>query len=48
MKLERIVTELGLRTIAAPAEATALEISRGYASDLLSDVLAHAPREASS
>lgn len=43
MKLERIVTELGLRTIAAPAEAAALEISRGYASDLLSDVLAHAP-----
>ncbi len=43
MKLETIVDELRLRTIAAPGEIAALDVTRGYASDLLSDVLAHAP-----
>jgi hypothetical protein len=44
MKLQDIARELGLTEltpeVAANAEA---EIERGYASDLLSDVLAHAP-----
>ncbi len=43
MKLEQIVAELGLTELSAPAAGAADDISRGYASDLLSDVLAHAP-----
>lgn len=44
MKLEQIVTELGLTELTAgcldPVDG---DITRGYASDLLSDVLANAP-----
>jgi hypothetical protein len=44
MKLEEIARELGLAEL-TPASAAdrEAEITRGYASDLLSDVLAHAP-----
>ena len=44
MKLEEVAKklDLALLTPATPAIAEA-EITRGYASDLLSDVLAHAP-----
>jgi hypothetical protein len=44
MKLQRIAAELGLTDLTP--EVTAhheADIERGYASDLLSDVLAHAP-----
>jgi hypothetical protein len=44
MTLEQIVTELGLTELSPGAgDAVDGEISRGYASDLLSDVLANAP-----
>jgi hypothetical protein len=44
MKLEEIAAQLDL-TLLTPESpsATEVEITRGYASDLLSDVLAHAP-----
>jgi hypothetical protein len=45
MKLERILKELHLARFQASAEEErAIEILGAYASDLLSDVLAHAPR----
>ncbi len=44
MKLEEIARELGLTELTTePAGDRDAEITRGYASDLLSDVLAHAP-----
>ena len=44
MKLEQIVAELGLTGLTPSLDqAGEAEIERGYASDLLSDVLAHAP-----
>lgn len=44
MKLEDIARELGLAEITPGVTANRdTEIERGYASDLLSDVLAHAP-----
>ena len=42
MKLEEIARELGLSELTPAVDGDA-EIARGYASDLLSDVLAHAP-----
>ena len=46
MKLEQIVDELGLTELSPPAADTAgIDITRGYASDLLSDVLANAPSD---
>ena len=45
MTLERIVRELGLeRLTPALAENEKAEVEAAHASDLLSDVLAHAPR----
>ena len=47
MTLERIVAELGLvRLTPALAENEKVEVGSAHASDLLSDVLAHAPRGA--
>ena len=44
MKLEDIARELGLTELTPQVTGDpAAEIERGYASDLLSDVLAHAP-----
>jgi hypothetical protein len=44
MKMEDIVRELGLTELTPPVGADeVVEITTGYASDLLSDVLAHAP-----
>lgn len=44
MKLDDIARELGLSLLTpAPSVSGEAEIERGYASDLLSDVLAHAP-----
>ncbi len=43
MKLQEIVAELGLTELNAGAGDATAEVTRGYASDLLSDVLAHAP-----
>jgi hypothetical protein len=44
MRLEQIVAELGLAGLTPELdEAGQAEVERGYASDLLSDVLAHAP-----
>jgi hypothetical protein len=44
MKLEDIVRELGLSEFTPEVAGNGdAEITRGYASDLLSDVLAHAP-----
>ena len=44
MKLEDIVRELGLTELTPEVTGNVeAEIERGYASDLLSDVLAHAP-----
>lgn len=44
MKLAQIVTELGLTELTGGAAgADEVEVTSGYASDLLSDVLAHAP-----
>ncbi len=44
MKLEQIVSELGLTGLNTAATSVAgAEVTRGYASDLLSDVLANAP-----
>jgi hypothetical protein len=44
MKLEDIARELGLTELTPEVTGNAeAEIERGYASDLLSDVLAHAP-----
>lgn len=44
MTLEQIATELGLTELnAGAAGAGDREVTRGYASDLLSDVLANAP-----
>jgi hypothetical protein len=44
MKLEQIVKELGLTELSpAPEDAEDGDVTRGYASDLLSDVLANAP-----
>jgi hypothetical protein len=44
MKLEKIVDELGLTELSpGTGDAVDGDITRGYASDLLSDVLAHAP-----
>jgi len=46
MKLEQIVDELGLTELSPPAADTVdVDITRGYASDLLSDVLANAPSD---
>ena len=46
MKLKTIVEELELSRInAMPENEIQTEIHAGYASDLLSDVLAHAPRQ---
>jgi len=45
MKLQKILEELDLtRFRGSPEEEKAIEILGAYASDLLSDVLAHAPR----
>jgi len=44
MKLEDIATELGFAELTSDETGSRdAEIDRGYASDLLSDVLAHAP-----
>jgi hypothetical protein len=44
MKLAEIVDTLELEQLTPQlADATSAEVTRGYASDLLSDVLAHAP-----
>lgn len=43
MKLDDIARELGLTQITAPAACGDVDVTCGYASDLLSDVLAHAP-----
>ena len=44
MKLEEIARELGLSELTPEVAGNGdAEIARGYASDLLSDVLAHAP-----
>jgi hypothetical protein len=44
MKLDQIVSELGLAELSpAGGDAADAEVTRGYASDLLSDVLANAP-----
>jgi hypothetical protein len=44
MKLDRIAKELGLVELTPEVTGNRdLDIDRGYASDLLSDVLAHAP-----
>jgi hypothetical protein len=44
MKLKQIATEIGLTELTPEmADNHDAEIDRGYASDLLSDVLAHAP-----
>jgi hypothetical protein len=42
VKIHELVTTLGLRELTPTGDADD-EITRGYASDLLSDVLAHAP-----
>jgi hypothetical protein len=44
MKLSDIAEQLGWTALWAPDEDR--EVSRGYASDMLSDVLVHAPRGA--
>lgn len=43
MKLDLIARELGLTRLTALDAAADAEVTGGYASDLLSDVLAHAP-----
>lgn len=44
MRLQELVQALNLKELTAPqADEPDGEITRGYASDLLSDVLAHAP-----
>ena len=43
MKLDEIARELGLTELTPPAADGDVDVTRGYASDLLSDVLAHAP-----
>jgi hypothetical protein len=44
MRLDRIVEELGLARLTPDVvDEQDVDIGRGYASDLLSDVLAHAP-----
>jgi len=43
MKLEQIVSRLDLTELNAVTSAADVEVTRGYASDLLSDVLANAP-----
>jgi hypothetical protein len=43
MRLEDIARELGFTELAGIAGAGDKDVERGYASDLLSDVLAHAP-----
>ena len=46
MKLEQIVSELSLTGLnTAATSAAGAEVTRGYASDLLSDVLANAPAD---
>ena len=43
MKLDRIARELSLTDLTPQGDAAGAEVTSGYASDLLSDVLAHAP-----
>jgi hypothetical protein len=43
MKLDHIASELGLSSLTPAGDGGAIEVTAGYASDLLSDVLAHAP-----
>jgi hypothetical protein len=44
MKLAELGTGLGLRDLTPEVTRTTAELTAGYVSDLLSDVLAHAPR----
>jgi hypothetical protein len=44
MKLNELAAQLGLECLASTPLADQAEITAGYVSDLLSDVLAHAPR----
>jgi len=44
MNLTKIVQAVGLEPLTPEIPADAVTVSAGYASDLLSDVLAHAPR----
>ena len=44
MKLDAIVEKLGLENLTPQVPPPAADVTGGYASDLLSDVLAHGPR----
>lgn len=44
MRLSDLTTRLGLRSLTPEVSAGTLEVTAGYVSDLLSDVLANAPR----
>jgi hypothetical protein len=44
LKLDRIVAELEARKLTPGVSTQEVEVSAGFVSDLLSDVLAHAPR----
>ncbi len=44
MKLRELATRLGLQNLTPEVDAAAKDISAGYVSDLLSDVLANAPQ----
>lgn len=44
MKLDRIAAALEARTLASASGAEAADVTAGFVSDLLSEVLAHAPR----
>jgi hypothetical protein len=46
MKLKDIRHELGLRDLTPTIDSGEFDVSVGFASDLLSDVLAHAPKGA--
>jgi hypothetical protein len=43
VKLTDLVQELGLECLTPDVAASSIELSAGYVSDLLSDVLAHGP-----
>lgn len=44
MKLGELATHLGLRNLTPEVDVGATDVTTGYVSDLLSDVLANAPR----
>jgi hypothetical protein len=44
MRLNDIARQLGLESLTPEVSSDSNEVTAGYASDLLSDVLAHAPR----